>query len=104
MWSPCVSATLRFAWTDVPWPPAQDRPIFFFSYMHIIRSVLPLMSASTSWTPPFKAAVLWDVDGTLVESTKLAFDATNEVLVGDGREPVSIAEYKIGCRYTTYVP
>ena len=36
-----------------------------------------------------------------VESTKLAFDATNEVLVGAGRPAVTVDDYKIGCRYTT---
>ena len=66
--------------------------------MHIARATI-FMAAS--WTPPPQVAVLWDVDGTLVESTKLAFDATNEVLVGAGLEPVSVDEYKIGCRYTT---
>ena len=59
------------------------------------------MSGAASWVPPFEAAVLWDVDGTLVESTKLAFDATNEVLQAQGREAVSVADYKIGCKYTT---
>ena len=44
-----------------------------------------LMASARAWVPPPQAAVLWDVDGTLVESTKLAFDATNEVLVGAGR-------------------
>ena len=28
-------------------------------------------------------------------------DATNEVLIAQGREPVTVEEYKIGCRYTT---
>ena len=61
---------------------------------------LVLMSAAADWTPN-KAGVLWDVDGTLVESTRLAFDATNEVLCGAGREAVTEADYKFGCRYTT---
>lgn len=41
------------------------------------------------------------VDGTLVESTKLAFDATNEVLMAQGKEEITVDEYKVGCRYTT---
>jgi phosphoglycolate phosphatase-like HAD superfamily hydrolase len=57
------------------------------------------MSAA-SWSPD-RAAVLWDVDGTLVESTKLAFDATNEVLLDQGCNAVSVEQYKVGCRYTT---
>ena len=58
-----------------------------------------LMSASTEKLPPNKIGVLWDVDGTLVESTALAFEATNEVLTAQGREPVTVEEYKIGCKY-----
>lgn len=50
---------------------------------------------------PHERAVLWDVDGTLVESTKLAFDATNEVLKAQGKEPINVDEYKVGCKYTT---
>lgn len=60
-----------------------------------------LAAMASGFALPFQQAVLWDVDGTLVESTKLAFDATNEVLVAAGREPVDVAAYKIGCRYTT---
>ena len=48
-----------------------------------------------------RAAILWDVDGTLVESTALAFNATNEVLTANGHETVSDEKYKEGCRYTT---
>ena len=48
-----------------------------------------------------RVGVFWDVDGTLVESTTLAFDATNEVLVAQGRPAVSVQDYKFGCRYTT---
>lgn len=51
--------------------------------------------------PANRVGVLWDVDGTLVESTMLAFDATNEVLVAEGKEAVSVSDYKVGCRYTT---
>lgn len=41
-------------------------------WMQFAGSVLSVaMSASAPWTPPSQAAVLWDVDGTLVESTKL---------------------------------
>ena len=47
------------------------------------------------------SGVLWDVDGTLVESTDLAFTATNEVLVSNGHEPISVEQYKVGCRFTT---
>ena len=71
--------------------------------MHLAASTLLMSAASCagSWVPPWQAAVLWDVDGTLVESTRLAFDATNEVLEGAGRPAVTVEDYKIGCRYTT---
>ena len=39
---------------------------------------------------PLRRGIVWDVDGTLVESTKLAFDATNEVLVGAGLAAVNV--------------
>jgi len=51
--------------------------------------------------PTHQAGVLWDVDGTLVESTQLAFVATNEVLTDNGHAAVTVDEYKFGCRYTT---
>jgi len=56
---------------------------------------------STSAVSPDQCAILWDVDGTLVESTKLGFDATNEVLVAQGQPAITIADYKEGCRYST---
>ena len=78
--------------------------------MHIglgLASVVPLLTARPPLAslqmvaPPHESAVLWDVDGTLVESTKLAFDATNEVLTAQGKPPVDVEAYKIGCKYTT---
>ena len=60
-----------------------------------------LMSIPPPSMLPHECAVLWDVDGTLVESTRLAFDATNEVLAAQGREEINVDEYKIGCKYTT---
>ena len=45
--------------------------------------------------------VVWDVDGTLVESTDLGFEATNEVLARGGHAQISRADYLLGCRYTT---
>ncbi len=70
------------------------------------------VAAWTSWVEPrhptvtmsrqrTECGVMWDVDGTLVESTTLAFTATNEVLRDAGHQPVSVEQYKIGCRYTT---
>ena len=65
--------------------------------LHLLPTVL---STAMVWSAN-KAGVLWDVDGTLVESTKLAFDATNEVLVAAGKAAVTVDDYKVGCRYTT---
>lgn len=45
--------------------------------------------------------VLWDVDGTLVESTDLAFVATNEVMKANGFDQITIEQYKVGCKFTT---
>lgn len=45
--------------------------------------------------------VLWDVDGTLVESTDLAFVATNEVLEANGFSQITVEQYKVGCKFTT---
>lgn len=64
-------------------------------------SSLAIASAMVLPAPASRVGVLWDVDGTLVESTMLAFDATNEVLVAEGKDAVSIDNYKVGCRYTT---
>jgi len=47
------------------------------------------------------SAVLWDVDGTLVDSTGLGFTATNEVLSTNSYRIIDEADYKLGCRYTT---
>jgi len=47
------------------------------------------------------SAILWDVDGTLVDSTNLGFTATNEVLASHGHPTVTEAQYKAGCRFTT---
>ena len=67
---------------------------------HSLISKSDLLGSSMSLTAS-RAAILWDVDGTLVESTALAFNATNEVLTANGHETVSVEKYKEGCRYTT---
>jgi phosphoglycolate phosphatase-like HAD superfamily hydrolase len=46
-------------------------------------------------------AVLWDVDGTLADSTSLGFTSTNAVLVEAGLPPIDLAQYKRGTRYPT---
>lgn len=47
--------------------------------------------------------VLLDVDGTLVESTDLAFSATNEVLEKFGYTKITVEDYHRGTKYTTRV-
>ena len=46
-------------------------------------------------------AVLFDIDGTLADSFRLAFDATNQVLQNHQVDVVDEAGYHEGCRYTT---
>merc|ERR1712196_553678 len=46
-------------------------------------------------------AVIWDVDGTLVDSTHLGYSATNRILQAAGYPPVSEAQYNYGCRFRT---
>lgn len=91
--------------------------------LHMFVTVLPLLQImSLVQYPVHRSAIMWDVDGTLVESTQLAFIATNEVcfanadshivahdkdkpvmkvLEAQGYSPVSVEDYKFGCRYTT---
>ena len=44
-------------------------------------------------------AVLWDVDGTLADSTTLGFTSTNAVLVEAGLPAIDLAQYKRGTRF-----
>jgi len=46
-------------------------------------------------------AVIWDIDGTLVESSRLSHDATNVVLAKGGYAEISMEDYKFGTRYPT---
>lgn len=46
-------------------------------------------------------AVIWDVDGTLVDSTRLAHDATNTVLRANGYPEINQDQYCAGCGYAT---
>lgn len=48
-----------------------------------------------------RRAVLWDIDGTLVDSTNLAWSSTNLVLKQNGFPGVSSEEYKEATRLTT---
>ena len=45
--------------------------------------------------------LLFDIDGTLVNSHEFGHTATNEVLIAQGFSPVSVEDYKMGCIYTT---
>eukprot|EP00605_Chrysophyceae_sp_TOSAG23-4_P001479 GSChrysophyteH1.ASY1.ANO1.1616.1 assembled CDS len=46
-------------------------------------------------------AIFWDVDGTLSNSFSLGFEATNDVLLEHGREPISVETYHAGTIYAT---
>eukprot|EP00439_Symbiodinium_sp_Y106_P059759 s1045_g8.t1 len=47
--------------------------------------------------------ILFDVDGTLVESTELAYSATNEVLETFGHNKITVEDYHRGTKFTTPV-
>jgi len=46
-------------------------------------------------------AILWDVDGTLSDTFMLGLSATDKVLQGEGKPPISEREYHGGTIYTT---
>eukprot|EP00594_Rhizosolenia_setigera_P001113 CAMPEP_0178946628 /NCGR_PEP_ID=MMETSP0789-20121207/4393_1 /TAXON_ID=3005 /ORGANISM="Rhizosolenia setigera, Strain CCMP 1694" /LENGTH=259 /DNA_ID=CAMNT_0020626645 /DNA_START=169 /DNA_END=948 /DNA_ORIENTATION=+ len=60
-------------------------------------------SSSTSLSDlKSKKGILFDVDGTLADSWKLGFDATQVILKNNGVEKsITEEEYHYGCRYTT---
>lgn len=45
--------------------------------------------------------VIWDVDGTLADSTQLGFTSTNAVLAEAGLDAITLADYMRGTRYPT---
>lgn len=47
--------------------------------------------------------LIFDIDGTLADSGRLGFEATNTVLNKNGYPTVTEEEYLVGCRYTTPV-
>eukprot|EP00440_Ansanella_granifera_P013766 gb/GFBE01014958.1/.p1 GENE.gb/GFBE01014958.1/~~gb/GFBE01014958.1/.p1 ORF type:complete len:272 (+),score=42.06 gb/GFBE01014958.1/:1-816(+) len=89
-----VSAAIAaLVFTLSPGLPPQTHRRFFVSNF--------AMPASAAPAKPRPLAVLWDIDGTLVESTRLAFEGTNEVLKSSGHLEITEAQYKEGCKYTT---
>jgi phosphoglycolate phosphatase-like HAD superfamily hydrolase len=46
-------------------------------------------------------AVLWDVDGTLSDSSNLGFTSTLQVLKNNGIDNITPEDYHLGTRYTT---
>ena len=46
-------------------------------------------------------AVIWDVDGTLADSTELGFTSTNAVLTEANLPAITLAQYMVGTRYAT---
>ena len=51
--------------------------------------------------PVGKRAIIFDIDGTLCDSSHMAMSATNKVLEEYGFPRVSPEEYHLGTRYTT---
>lgn len=48
-----------------------------------------------------KACIIWDLDGTLIDSSSFCLSATNEVLIGRGFPAISMSDYLYGARYPT---
>lgn len=48
-----------------------------------------------------RRGVLFDVDGTLSDSSRLGFEATKEVLLQNGMNEISEDDYHLGTKYTT---
>lgn len=101
-----AAAALLFA--DCPWLQRQfghsPQQLYFAlrpspCFLGMSGSNSPVASPSCGPRPP--KAVLWDVDGTLVDSTPMSFACTNEVLRRGGYAEISEADYKLGTRYTT---
>eukprot|EP00527_Entomoneis_sp_CCMP2396_P006486 CAMPEP_0198139642 /NCGR_PEP_ID=MMETSP1443-20131203/2919_1 /TAXON_ID=186043 /ORGANISM="Entomoneis sp., Strain CCMP2396" /LENGTH=274 /DNA_ID=CAMNT_0043801831 /DNA_START=287 /DNA_END=1111 /DNA_ORIENTATION=- len=57
--------------------------------------------SSSAAVPVALKAVIFDIDGTLADSWKLGFDATNEVLQKNGISVIDEETYHYGCRFTT---
>jgi phosphoglycolate phosphatase len=43
--------------------------------------------------------VIWDFNGTLLDDTQLCWQITNDMLVSDGREPISFTQYREWLEY-----
>ena len=67
-----------------------------------VLKLCSLFSAIMGETASDVAAVVWDIDGTLCDSFRLAYGATGVVLARHGRAAnVSEAEYHRSTRYST---
>jgi len=87
---------------------AVARPTIDISTSRAMRratTTTPSSSPTTSTAPPISLAsvrvVVWDVDGTLADSTSLGFDSTNQVLRSRGLPTIDRDEYLLGTKYTT---
>ena len=59
-------------------------------------------SPSSSFSSSSKLSlIVWDVDGTLANTTTLAFEATNTVLKKHELPEISLEQYERGSKYTT---
>ena len=67
------------------------------------RFLTLLVAPAASLRPEasLRRGIVWDVDGTLVDSTRLGFDASNEVLARNGYAAISADEYAVGAKFST---
>ncbi|CAE8735591.1 unnamed protein product, partial [Polarella glacialis] len=70
------------------------------SNRHQPLAAVGMSPPTTPYSLPHRA-VIWDVDGTLVESTSLGLRGTNAVLKKNGHPEITEAEYKDGTRFPT---
>ena len=48
-----------------------------------------------------RISIVWDLDGTIVDSTNLGFEASNVILNNHGFNKISISSYKEGSKFQT---
>ena len=67
------------------------------------KQAIPNSEFEPNMAAPFDAAnaIIWDLDGTLADTTTLGFTSTNAVLAEAGHAEVTLEEYRRGTRYAT---
>ena len=66
-----------------------------------VNAPLQMTTSSNEFDLNHVKAILFDIDGTLADSWKLGFDATQVVLETNGIEKITEEEYHQGCIYAT---